>query len=252
MSITLRHRSGVVAAVFVVAAGCEGSTDPPAQDDEPTPTPTAEDIEDALILVESVRLFPTLLDTPDDADLITRYARQLPFAAEGLGIWTLDSIGDIEPGEPIPSDDEAQRSFAKGTPECWTVDGGLLEYDLSMVEEPRDCGLQVDRIDGTIQVAGDAVVVSLGITGGEDTPWTSYDGELISSPESLSGELWIGQAVGGGYTESFEMEFNDVMLDDEGCPVGGSVDYDTKINAFADFVTLVYGPSCGEVAFVQR
>jgi hypothetical protein len=118
-------------------------------------------------------------------------------------------------------------------------------------------------INGSISRSGDTYTFDLDMqwdTEGISWSW-GYSGSITITATSISGSLsGSGDGTfeydGGSFSYSFDwsVDYNDVALDAQGCPVGGSVkaqsSYKVKgqgaSGSFSGSGTVTFGPACGE------
>ncbi|MEZ4288445.1 MAG: hypothetical protein R3A47_09940 [Polyangiales bacterium] len=92
---------------------------------------------------------------------------------------------------------------------------------------------QIDYITGTLSVNGSMTVTA-----------TSVDGNLDYAIDISYG----GQSV----SVDLSADFNSIVLDNNGCPTGGSLDIDYSYPQLYDAsVRAEYGPACGDVTLFQ-
>jgi hypothetical protein len=120
-------------------------------------------------------------------------------------------------------------------------------------------------LDGSISVDGDTYTFDLSMTlNAFGTMWSwDYDGSITVTDTSINGNL---EASGNGSASdpqsgtsvtlswSWEVSYNGVQLDGQGCPVGGSIDASASYQAstgqgdasFSGSGSVTFGPSCGD------
>jgi len=133
-------------------------------------------------------------------------------------------------------------------------------------------------LDGTVSKDGDTLTMDLTIevvagvaTGGGNTTVTVQEhGSLTFTDTSLTGELHFDvatvsggvQDAGGRVTthQTLDADFQEIVLDTESCPIGGSLEVHSVVQVDAGGITLggsgqgmdlwvkaTFGPSCGDV-----
>lgn len=131
---------------------------------------------------------------------------------------------------------------------CYTESGGTVTYD---------CNEGGTTIKGTIVISGDNIKIDLTITNAVYS--MVYDGDVTVTTTQIDGYIGFQfEQNAGGYATSYDIQcdYNAVVLDTAGCPIGGSLYVDVNIessgmpggyNVTYPNVEVVFGPACGDV-----
>jgi hypothetical protein len=187
----------------------------------------------AVTLIAQVGSLRTLADDPTDRGVLLDAVR-FDAAAELLAV-------------RLPADLWPQRAPGAAMPDCITASLTTATY--------TDCEIEGHLIDGTIARAGprvtaevfDVFILDAGVEG-----VSAVEGSLVLSGRSIEGSLDI-DASWRHEREDLPLDasasFDAVMLDDQGCPTGGSVTLGGSLAGRTLATrTLHFGPSCGELS----
>jgi len=174
--------------------------------------------------------------------------------AEGFGAaGAVQAIGGSAQGIVTLDPGAAQRieqtpgGNAMGTCDC---DASGCTY--------TDCGDDAGAwtMNGTISISGDTTDIDLMmVTNSAGLMYTwDYDGSITITDTMISGSLSGDGAVstmGVDIDWSWDVDYNDVELDAQKCPIGGSVDASVSYSTgsegdFSGSGTVTFGPSCGD------
>jgi hypothetical protein len=139
--------------------------------------------------------------------------------------------------------------------ECAVKSGDTITYN---------CTYTGGGIKGTIKVSGDTITIDLTISSSYQgtTVDVVYKGSVTTTKTSINGSLSgetkaSGAASGTGYSYSYKVDvkYNNIVVDDKGCPTGGSTEVKADIKAtaagysqsYSVDVEAKYGPACGDV-----
>jgi autotransporter translocation and assembly factor TamB len=226
-----------LASAFAVA--CSGG------DDDDSSTPTTVNSAGVTNAVTGMTNFSSSLESANGADAAL-YAFQIGAAAQSI---VVADNGSTAPALIVPP-----RAAVTGTCDC--------DADSCMFE---DCGDEAGTwtIDGSIEVDGDHVTFDLDLAvafGGQSLDW-QYQGDLTVNETLIDGSA-SGDGSGSFSAEgenveldwSWELGCNEITLNDNGCPTGGSLDasvsYDVSGSSgegsFSGSASVAFGPDCGD------
>jgi hypothetical protein len=226
-----------LASAFAVA--CSGG------DDDDSSTPTTVQPANVGLAVDGLTSFSSSLEGLDGQNAALA-AFQIGAAAQAIVV--ADS-GSAAPALTMPP-----AGAGAGTCTC--------EADGCTFDGCGDAG-GTWSVDGTIDVDGDNITFDLQLAvaiGGQSLDW-HYQGDLTVNETLIDGSA-SGDGSGSFSAEgesveldwSWELDCNEITLNDSGCPTGGSLDasvsYDVSGSSgegsFSGSASVAFGPECGD------